>query len=155
METDYVQAVSKKLLEQLPMILNGTNKNQMQYKLLQCGVVHTCPVKVKSQPRPGVTRWRRDGCSLFESALPHEVHCFNVISPLVQLSSESGSHEFILGSHDDKVFEHVVREISQEPNGHKLALRADLDVGSMIIADIRVFYRGMDNASNIDAQCFP
>jgi hypothetical protein len=137
---------SRHLLEVLPNLLT----NESGWKLLYGGVVHSFPRASKEDPVPPAQLWHRDGPSLFQTH--HETHCFNVFVPLVDVTTENGTTEFIPGTHSDECFESMVAsalELAQtDPSlQHASAVRAHVSAGTVICFDVRVLHRGLANAS--------
>ena len=64
---------------------------------------------------------------------------FNILIPLVPLTKENGSTEFILGSH---------KATYNELTGTK-GVQYSTDIGDVIIFDGRIFHRGRENKTNM------
>ena len=79
-----------------------------------------------------------------DSAMVHNFNpfYFTVLIPLVPLTLENGTPEFIKGSH-----KMTYQEIQEKNNKH---LRFETEIGDAIIFDGRIFHRGCENKSNLD-----
>jgi hypothetical protein len=124
------------------------------YKILYGGVVHSFPRKNATEPFPPPQIWHRDGPSLFPTH-HHETHCFNVFIPLIDVTTENGTTEFIPGTHADAVFEELATQViplaQRDPYAqHEQAVRAFVKAGTVIAFDIRVLHRGLANTSDQD-----
>ena len=144
LDSPIIKSVSERLLQELPMLLSEVK--DAQYKLRFGGVVHSFPREKKTDPIPEAQVWHRDGTGLFESAF-HETHCFNIFIPLIDVSTEHGTTEFIPGLHNDQIFEKFMIELLNQPDDHRVAVRAEVSAGSLIVFDVRVLHRGLANAS--------
>jgi hypothetical protein len=75
-----------------------------------------------------------------------------VFVPLVDVTTENGTTEFIPGTHDDECFEKMVGKVLElaqtDPSlQHESAVRAHVPAGTVICFDVRVLHRGLANAS--------
>lgn len=146
-----IAMLSQQLCDSLPGFLAKDKNGKVVYKVLHGGVVHSFPRESENDPIPEAQLWHRDGPSLFTTA-HHDTHCFNVFIPLIDVTTENGTTEFIPGTHDDDCFEELVGEVIQlsqeDPSAqHPLAIRAHVTAGTAVIFDVRVLHRGLSNAS--------
>jgi len=155
--TSPIALLGQRLLEELPKSLlssKSTTTEHISYKMLYGGVVHSFPRLNESDDAPDPQFWHRDVPSVFEDNF-HDTVCFNVFIPLIDVTSENGTTEFVPGTHDDKEFETILPELlklaNTDPSAkHDLAIRAECNSGSIIVFDGRCLHRGLSNTSNLD-----
>ena len=148
--TSPIATLSRYLLDVLPNLLTKGG----EYKLLYGGVVHSFPRENAEDPIPPAQLWHRDGPSLFETG-HHDTHCFNVFVPLIDVTTENGTTEFIPGTHNDDTFQEMVGDVlslaQTDPAAqHDYAVRAQVSAGTVLVFDVRVLHRGLANASMVE-----